>query len=214
MHIKAFRLPSMNKNVHYVRVRWHTLNPATRTAMAAVTIFGIVLAVFTVFNAISPINATAASVLVAVVFGIVTIFQQHQSQRREHTVNLLTGFLATGHVAAGLAWIADRQLLNEPIAEQPSMEDRHHISVALDYYELISALAIRGQIDVRMVRDLLGSSMIRDFDACRPYIDYRRGLNAPKIYSDTELFLAEYCRLDRQISRLGRINSSARLPPC
>jgi uncharacterized protein DUF4760 len=148
-----------------------------------------------------------------VVFGVATIFQQRQSQRREHTVQLLTEVLATGHVAAGIAWIADRQMNNEPIPEQMSTEERHHVRAALNYYELISALALRGQVDVRIVRHLIGSSMIRNFDACRSYIDYRRNTNAPKIYSDTELFLAEYCREPNKLGMLGQVKLSEALNP-
>jgi hypothetical protein len=195
MRIKVFRLPSIANSIRYATARWRVSNPAVRTIIITVGTFGIVLAIFSVFNAINPLNTTAASILVAVVFGVATIFQERQSQRREHTVHLLNEILATGHVAAGIAWIADRQMNNEPITEHMSAEQRNHVRAALNYYELISALGLRGQVDVRLVRDLLGSSMMRNFDACRPYIDYRRSnTNAPKIYSDTEHFLAEYCR--------------------
>src|SRR5579862_1143135 len=194
MHIKVFRSPSIANGIRHATVRWRTLNPAARTIITTIGIIGIVLAAFSAFNTINALKGIAASVLVAVVFGVATIFQQRQSQRREHTVQLLTEIVATGHVAAGIAWIADRKMNNEPITKQMSTEERHHVRAALDYYEVISALALRGQVDVRIVVDLLGSSMIRNFDACRSYIDYRRDINAPMIYADTELFLAEYCR--------------------
>jgi hypothetical protein len=163
-------------------------------AIITAAIFGIVLAAFTLVNTINALNATAASVLVAVAFGVATIFQQRQSQRREHTVNLLAELISAGHVGAGIAWVADRQMNNEPVTEKITAEERRHVRAALNYYELISALALRGHVDVRVVRDIAGSSMSRNFNICRPYIDYRRGTTAPLLYSDTELFLAEYCR--------------------
>src|SRR5690349_5343209 len=138
MHIEAFRLSSIAKRTRHATVQWRVLNSAARTIIVTVGIFGIVLAVYGVFNSLSATNATAASVLVAVVFGVATIFQQRQSQRREHTVHLLTEILGTGHVSAGIAWIVDRQINNEPITGQMSAEERHHIRVALDYYEVIS----------------------------------------------------------------------------
>jgi len=194
MRIKLRRLGSITNSFRQITRQWRIFNPAARTAITTVGVFGAVLTAFTLVNTINALNATAASVLVAVTFGVATIFQQRQSQRREHTVSLLTELISAGHVGAGIGWVADRQMNNEPITEKISAEERRHVRVALNYYELVSALALRGQVDVRVVRDIAGSSMTRNFDICRPYIDYRRGSTAPLLYTETELFLAEYCR--------------------
>ena len=66
------------------------------------------------------------------------------------------------------------------------------------HYELIAALALRGQVDVPVVLDLIGSSMVRHFEECRIYVGHRRATDAPFLYSDIELFLQEYRRYEHR----------------
>jgi hypothetical protein len=192
MPIKLDQLHLTANNVRHVSIRWRLANPILRTIVITIGTGVIVLGSFGVLNAIEVINATAASVLVAVVFGVVTIFQQRQSQRRQYTVDLLTVFFSGERISSATAWLAHREVTKKPVTREISVNDRDHVIAALDYYELIAVLALRGLVDVPIVLDLVGTSMARDFESCRSYIEHRRATNAPNIYSDLELFLAEY----------------------
>jgi hypothetical protein len=196
MRINLERLPLTAAHVRHVSTWWRIANPTLRTTAITVGTLGIVLGIFGALNTIETINATAASILVAVIFGIVTIFQQRQSQRRQYTVDLLTTFVSNDRVSSATAWLADRRINNKPITGKVSAYERSYVSAALDYYELIAALALRGRVDIPIVLDLIGSAMIRDFESCRSYIEHRRATDAPHLYSDIELFLTEYRRYE------------------
>jgi hypothetical protein len=194
-------------NLQHAPIRWRVANPTLRTLVIAIATAGVVLGIFGVLNAIGTINATAASILVAVVFGISTIFQQRQSQRRQYTVDLLTEFVSSDRVSSAAAWLADRRINSRPVTEKVSAQERGQVSAALDYYELIASLALRGQVDVPMVLEIIGSSLIRNFEVCRPYVDHRRATDAPYIYSDIEVFLRDYRQYEHRW-QLQRVRDS------
>jgi hypothetical protein len=198
MRIQLYRLPLTATSRRHVSTWWQIANPALRIMVIVIGTLGIVLGIFGALNTIETINATAASILVATIFGVVTIFQQRQSQRRQYTVDLLTTFVSGDRVSSATAWLADRGINNKPITGKVSSDERSRVSAALDYYELVAALALRGRVDVPIVLDLIGSSMVRHFELCRSYIYHRRATDAPYLYSDLELFLTEYRRYENR----------------
>lgn len=192
MLIKLKRLSLAASSIRHALIQWRLANPAIRTILIGIGTTGLALGIFGAVNAIDVINATAASVLVAVVFGVVTIFQQRQSQRRQHTVDLLTEFLSADRISTATAWLADRRITQKPVTKEISASERSHVIAAFDYYELIATLALRGLVDVRIVVDLAGASMARDYESCRSYIEHRRVTDAPNLYREIEVFLARY----------------------
>lgn len=192
MLIKLKRSPPLASNVRRALIQWQLANPAVRTILIGIGTAGLVLGIFGAVNAIDVINATAASVLVAVVFGVVTIFQQRQSQRRQHTIDILTEFLSADRVSAATAWLADRRITKKPVTGEVSASERSHVIAAFDYYELIATLALRGLLDVRIVVDLARPSMARDYEFCQSYIEHRRAADAPNLYREIEIFLTRY----------------------
>jgi hypothetical protein len=110
MPIKLDQLHLTANNVRRASIRWRLANSMLRTIVITIGTGVIVLGSFGVLNAIEVINATAASVLVAVVFGVITIFQQRQSQRRQYTVDLLTVFFSGERISSATAWLAHREV--------------------------------------------------------------------------------------------------------
>ena len=192
MLIKLKRWSPAARSIRHASIRWRLANPALRTILIGIGTAGLVLGIFGAVNAIEVINATAASVLVAVVFGVVTIFQQRQSQRRQHTVDLLTEFLSADRISTATAWLADRRITKKPVTGEVTASERSYVIAAFDYYELIAMLALRGLVDVKIVLDLAGASMARDYESCRSYIEHRRVTGAPDLYREVEVFLARY----------------------
>jgi hypothetical protein len=155
-----------------------------------------VFGVFAGLRAGVEIEATAASVLVAIVFGVATVALQRQAQRRQATVGLVSLLVSDDRIAPAETWLADRalrgQLITEEIVGSPA--DRQRVAAVLDYYEMLSVLARRGLVDVGIVIDLAGGGMTWAFHQCRPYIDYRRANDSPWLYSDLESFVLVYER--------------------
>jgi hypothetical protein len=133
------------------------------------------------------IGAEPAAVLVAVVVGVATVWQQRQVQRRQHTITLLSA-LQTGRLADADEWMARRIATGPPVG--PDLLDREHSHVLglLDYYEFLAALAQRGLVDGPLLRDLRGGAMARCWTTCRPYVEDRRAVVAPTLYACLDEF--------------------------
>jgi hypothetical protein len=160
---------------------------------AAVTI-ALVATAFSLLTMRNEINETAASILVAVVFGVATVVQLRQSQRRQHTVGLITAFQSTEVLAAADTWMATRISRRHRVEAGIPADDERHVISMLDYYEFLSSLALRGLIDVPLLLDLRGGTMARCHEVCVDYIADRREHVGPELYSCFELFVGEYAR--------------------
>jgi len=194
----------MSNSFRLAQVRWRLAGQPVRLVVTAVGIGALALTAFAGLSATGKIDLTAASVLVAVVFGVVTIRQQQQSQRRQHTVDLITAFLNTDRLSAADAWIADRILTGRPITGDIPVAERSYVISMLDYYEFLAVLAQRGLVGVPLLIDLVGGSMTRCFNICRSYIEHRRTCDFPGLYSGLEFFVGVYLR---------RAGSTATVPP-
>jgi hypothetical protein len=183
------------------RIRWHLASPVLRVAAQGGLVAALAVAGFTVLSTGREINETAASVLIAVVFGVATVLQLRQSQRRQHTVELITVFQSSEALATADTWMAARIASHQPVEPDVPPDHERHVITLLDYYEFLSSLALRGLVDVPLLLSLRGGTMTRCYRICRRYVDDRRSNVGPELYHCFELFGAEYSRRARRGSR-------------
>jgi hypothetical protein len=175
-------------------MRWRLTGLPIRLAVqaGAATVIGVIS--FAVLSTIDFIDATAASVLVAVFFGVFTVLQQRQSQRRQHTVELITAFQTAEQLCAADRWMARRITAGEPVGTTLSADDEAHVIVMLDYYEFLAVLAQRGMIDVALLMDLRGGAMTRCYRLCEAYIADRREHVWSNLYHGLDIFVTAHTR--------------------
>ncbi|MBF9131002.1 hypothetical protein I0C86_18845 [Plantactinospora sp. S1510] len=176
------------------RVRWRLSRKPLRLLVQGVGLAALALTGFTFLRASGEINETAASILVAVVFGAVTVLQQRQSQRRQHTVGLMTAFQSAEGLSTADVWMAGRITSGRAVDADLPPEDERHVIPLLDYYEFLAVLAVRGLVDVPLLLNLRGGTMTRCFDLCREYIEDRRVRAGAEVYQALEMLAAEYRR--------------------
>lgn len=177
-----------------MRLRWSLASPVLRVTTQGVVTAILAAATFIVVTSGSEINETAASVLVAIVFGVATVYQVRQSQRRQHTVELLNAFQSSEVLSAADVWMVRRIAAHQPIGCKPPEDDDRHVISLLDYYEFLAALALRGLVDVPLLLSLRGGTMTRCMRLCRGYIDHRRTTVGNELYRCFEALVDEYAR--------------------
>ncbi|MFY1693759.1 DUF4760 domain-containing protein [Plantactinospora sp. WMMB782] len=188
-----------------VQMRWRLARRPIRLVVQAVALAALVMAGFTFLSTNSEINETAASILVAVVFGAMTVLQQRQSQRRQYTVGLITAFQSAETLSQADVWMARRISAHQPVGADLTDDDEQHVLPLLDYYEFLAVLAVRGLVDVPLLLNLRGGTMTRCFELCRGYVQDRRVLTGNEIYQALELLATEYRhRLRRPRSAPGQ----------
>lgn len=177
-----------------LQVRWRLAALPLRLIVQAALATAVGLAGYAALQANEQINETAASILVAVLFGTVAVFQQRQTQRRQHTVDLLTAFQSADRLAAADEWMSGRITRRAPVGPDVPAADEGHVITMLDYYEFLAVLAQRGLVDVPLVVDLRGSAMTRAYRICESYIADRRARVWPGLYVCLELFAVANAR--------------------
>jgi len=182
------------EELEQARVRWRMANPALRGAVQVCAVAALAFAGLTVIRNSSGINETAASILVAVVFGAATVFQQRQSQRRQHTVELITAFQNTERLSTADTWMAARIKSRRAVDPDVPPDDEHQVIAMLDYYEFLAVLALRGLVDVPLLLNQRGGAMTRCFHLCRAYVEDRRETVGPELYWSIDLLTREYER--------------------
>lgn len=180
--------------VRRVRIRWHFMSPALRLLSQAGLVALLVGAGFALLSVGSLIPETAASVLVAVVFGVATVLQGRQAQRRQYTVGLLTNFQSTETLNVADVWMAERITARRPVESDVTFDGHRHVLAMLDYYEFLSSLALRGLVDTQLLMSQRGGTMTRCFTTCRDYIMNRRSEVGAELYGCFEIFVDEYAR--------------------
>jgi hypothetical protein len=163
-------------------VSWRLARRPLRVAAQGLAAAALGVAAFLFLRTSGDINETAASILVAVLFGVVTVYQQRQAQRRQHTVGLLTAFQSADHLAAADIWMATRISRNEPVDGDIDPADERYVIAMLDYYEFLAELALRGLLDTPLLVRLRGGTMSRCFSLCRAYVEDRRRRAGPELY--------------------------------
>jgi hypothetical protein len=176
------------------RLRWYLVSPVLRLAIQAVMVAAAALAGFAFLSIGNAINETAASILVAVVFGVATVLQLRQSQRRQYTVTLLTNLQSTETLWAADMWMAQRIASHRPIDADVPADDMRHVISLLDYYEFLASLALRGSIEIPLLMNLRGGTMSRCYDLCRDYITDCRAHIGAELYISFDTFVDEYVR--------------------
>lgn len=176
------------------QMRWRLTSLPLRLAVQAGAATAIGVVSFAVLRAIDFIDATAASVLVAVFFGVFTVLQQRQSQRRQHTVELITAFQTAEQLCAADRWMARRITAGESIETDIGADDEAHVIVMLDYYEFLAVLAQRGMIDVALLMDLRGGAMARCYRLSEAYIADRREHVWSNLYGGLDIFIKAHSR--------------------
>lgn len=76
---------SHESRLRRIRVRWRLLGLPVRLAIQTAAVTAAGFAIFAILQTTDAIDATAASLLVAVVFGSATVLQHRQAQRRQYT---------------------------------------------------------------------------------------------------------------------------------
>jgi hypothetical protein len=174
------------------QVRWRLANPVLRMAVQGGVVAALAGTAFGFLSVRNEINETAASVLVAVVFGVATVLQLRQSQRRQHTVELITSFQSSEVLSAADTWMATRIASHRPIELDVPPGDERYVIIMLDYYVFLSSLALRGLVDVPLLLSLRGGAMARCHDICRAYIEDRRANVGADLYLRFSMFVAGY----------------------
>ncbi|HEU5108112.1 MAG TPA: hypothetical protein VFT95_06100 [Micromonosporaceae bacterium] len=174
--------------LHQEHVRWRLARKPLRLVAQAVATALLALAGFVFLRTGGDVNETAASILIAVVFGVVTVLQQRQAQKRQHTVALITAFQSADHLAAADVWMASRVSGRREVTGDIPADDECHVITILDYYEFLAVLAMRGIVDTPLLVRLRGGTMQRCFDLCRSYIEDRRLRAGPELYRCLEDF--------------------------
>lgn len=182
------------QDLQQARIRWRMANPALRLAVQVGAVAALAMLGFTVLRNNSGINETAASILVAVVFGAATVFQQRQSQRRQHTVELVTAFQKSEGLSAADTWMAARIKAGRAVGPDVPADEEQRVIAILDYYEFLAVLAMRGLVDVPLLLNQRGGAMTRCFDLCRSYVDDRRRTVGPELYWNLDRLTREYRR--------------------
>ena len=183
-----------NYRSRQLRLRWHLAGPLFRLLAQAGVVAVAAVVGFAFLSIGNVINETAASVLVAVVFGVATVLQLRQAQRRQYTVGLLMNLQSTLTLSAADLWMAQRIAAHREIDDEVPAEDMQHVIALLDYYEFLSALAFRGFVEIPLVIDLRGGAMTRCYDLCRSYITKCRAEIGSELYVGLETFVDEYAR--------------------
>lgn len=175
-------------------LRWRLARPSIRIPVLAVCVAALTIGAFAALTASTEIDATAASVLVAVVFGVATVLQERQTQRRQHTIALIAVFQSADALSAADAWTAERITSGRPVGPDLPADELTHVVALLDYYEFLAVLAQRGLIDVPLLLELRGGAMARSFSICHSYIEDRRSRVWQGLYGCLELFSGLYAR--------------------
>ncbi|GIG92996.1 DUF4760 domain-containing protein [Plantactinospora endophytica] len=193
------------------RVRWRLSRKPLRLVVQAIGLAGLALTGFAFLRTSGEINETAASILVAVVFGAVTVLQQRQSQRRQYTVGLITAFQSADPLSRADIWMAGRISTRRQVGADLAEDDERHVIPLLDYYEFLAVLAVRGLVDVPLLLNLRGGTMTRCFELCRGYIADRRVRAGAEVYQALELLATEYRRVP-STDTAGLEDATGRVP--
>lgn len=194
------------------RMRWRLSRRPLRLVVQAIGLAALAWTGFTFLRTGGEINETAASILIAVVFGAVTVLQQRQSQRRQYTVGLITAFQSADPLSQADVWMARRISAHRPVGADLTDDDEEHVLPLLDYYEFLAVLAVRGLVDVPLLLNLRGGTMTRCFELCRGYVEDRRVLAGGEVYQALELLATEY-RRRTPVRRTGPVRSEPETPP-
>jgi hypothetical protein len=186
--------PAVTGGLRRAVIRWRLAHPVLRIAVQGGVVAVLAVAAFSYLSGGGAIDETAASVLVAVVFGAGTVLQLRQSQRRQHTVELMTTFQSSEILSAADVWMARRISAHRAIEVDVPADDERHVIALLDYYEFLSSLALRGLVDIPLLLSLRGGTMTRCFDLCCGYIDDRRANLGADLYRSFMVFVDEYSR--------------------
>jgi hypothetical protein len=186
-------IPRPDNRYNRLYLRWQQVDPRLRIAVQSLAAAGLVVLIFGALRApVRGVNETAASILVAVVFGAATVLQTRQTQRRQHSVELIMSFQTTDALVAADVWMADRIESGEPVGPALPADEQRHVVTMLDYYEFLSSLALRGYVDVRMLLGLRGGAMSRCYECCREYIDHRREHVGDELYRSVQVLVREH----------------------
>ncbi|MGH3905484.1 MAG: DUF4760 domain-containing protein [Pseudonocardiaceae bacterium] len=186
--------------------RWWLSGKPLWIIAQGIGVAALATAVFIFLRASGDINETAASVLVAVVFGVVTFRQQRQAQRRQHTVGLITAFQTAQTLSAADVWMASRISSERKVDVDIAESDECHVIAILDYYEFLAVLALRGIVDTTLLISLRGGTMTRCFHLCHAYIEDRRVRVGAELYESLEIFATEYARRRNRAHELLRVS--------
>lgn len=179
---------TFNRRVRLIRFRWRLVNQPLRLTIQTAAAAAAGSAIFVVLQANNAIDATAASLIVAAVFGSATVLQHRQAQRQQYTVDLIAAFQTTEQLAAADTWMAGRIANNVAVTADISASDEPFVIAMLDYYEFLALLSEQGLVDVSIILNLRGGTMTRCYHLCRGYIQDRRDRVGPELYRRLEIF--------------------------
>jgi hypothetical protein len=132
-------------------------------------------------------SLTAISIIVAIFFGLLGLWWNIKSQKRAHTIDLISNFSTNSELSESdfqISSAASKQIEISGTKIDPELD--RHIMKVLDYYEFLAVSYFDGALDKKTLVDLRGNAMKRSYDICRKYISDRQDSCGNEIYAHFE----------------------------
>ena len=131
------------------------------------------------------------SLVIAVSTFILTTVSNRRHAIRQHTIDVLSIVNQDGPVMRSQLVIADWNRTDRQISDDDlSLEDDRVVIAVLDYYDFVSAMALKGELDVDAIVTLLGGRMLATTERLQTYIQKRRErLHRARLYEPLQTFV-------------------------
>ena len=121
----------------------------------------------------------AAIAIISIATAVITFLLTTRGNRRhairQHTIDVLSIINQDGPVMQSQLVIADWNRRDRKIPDDElSVEEDRVVIAVLDYYDFVSAMGLKGELDVNAIVILLGGRMMQTLDRLRGYIEKRR----------------------------------------
>lgn len=137
--------------------------------------------------------ATPLSIIIAIILGVLTLWQDRRLARRSHTLDVLLARFSGNELSTHLRALSKWELGAKKLPD--GSKDVFEIREALNLYEFIAAAARQGILDTPLIYETRGGAMMRTFDLFYPYIKKRREiLENDKIWEHYEWFVENKVR--------------------
>jgi hypothetical protein len=148
--------------------------------------------------AVSTDVLAAGVALLSLGIAIFTFLRTTKTNRRhalrQHTIDVLSMINQDGPVMRSQLAIADWHRTDRVILDDNlSLDDDQAVIAVLDYYDFVSAMALKGDLDVDAIVTLLGGRMLATCERLEAYIQMRRErLGREKLYEPFQTFVATH----------------------
>src|SRR4051812_326925 len=115
---------TLGSRLQRLQIRWRLASAPVRVGTVAFGAAAACAVAVVLVSSSRAIDATTASILVAIFFGITAVVQQRQAQRRQHTIDLITAFQSAEALSSADEWMADRIVRHSPVGADVSGDDQ------------------------------------------------------------------------------------------